>query len=779
MKNLNIKISVDSANANSNVDKLSKSFKNLKDRVDFGAHLSQLAAGLSALGGSITGIISSSLELADSYKMLEARVNLVSSSNNEFIAGMREIYAISQSTATSFQSTAGLYTSLKTATENLSVSQRDLLGVTKTINQTLTISGASASASSAALIQLSQAFASGVLRGDELNSILEQSPRLARAIAQGMGVTVGALRELGAQGKLTAEEVFNALQNQADVINDEFSKMPLTISNARVKISNSLLSLVGDLDSVSGASGGVADSLNQLSNWIDKNKSKIIEFGSDTFKSFQLIGSSLILVVNAVREAFLSAVTLVASGVKNLSDSINKTINSILEKVETAINSFNNFIGVGEVSLGRVDIGASINLDALKAELNNARSTTDEIFKSIKTQVIDIAKDSTAEVNIELEKIKVSDIKNKVDNSKALIKAPLKGVKTKLIDPKKEYLDRLNKQIAYYDAIDDLENKRLKQREKRSFELKELGLNDLQIAENLAKEEQKIKIEKDLEYLRFKERYYELLGDKVKASNYRLKGREIEMRRDGYSGLEISDTLYGKDARDQNYENLNSSMGYDLGITNQFQNRLNALDEFQAMEAARIEAHYASLENTEANHRAKQLELDRMQMQYRMGIAGAGFDGLANLAKMFYDASGGKNKAALRAYQTMMVGKAIVNTYTAATNAYATAGNPILGAALAAIAIAQGMAQVAMIKAQKFHTGGLVGGGLERDEVPAILQTGEYVLSRRDVANLKDNSKNESNDGVVIVNTLDSAVFEQWANSRNGKRVIKNVISGE
>ncbi len=782
MKNLNIKISVDSANANSNVDKLSKSFKNLKDRVDFGAHLSQFAAGLSALSGSIAGVIDRSFELADSYKSLVARVNLVSATNDEFIAGMREIYNISQSTASGFESTAGLYTSLKTATQNLAISQRDLLGVTKTINQTLTISGASASASSAALIQLSQAFASGVLRGDELNSILEQSPRLARAIADGMGVTVGALRDLGAQGKLTAEEVFNALASQGQAIDSEFSKMPLTISNARVKISNSLLSLVGDLDKVSGASSGVASSLDYFSNWIDRNKSKIIEFGSDTYKSFQLIGSSLILVVNAVRESFLSAVTLVASGVKNLSDSINKTINSILEKVEIAINSFNKFIGVGEISLGRVDVGANINLDALEAELDNARKKTDEIFKSIKTQVADIAKDSTAEVNKELDKIKVNDIKNKVDNSKAPIKAPLRGAKTKLKDPKKEYLDRLNKQIAYYDAIDDLENKRLKQREKRSFELKELGLNDLQIAENLAKEEQKIKIEKDLEYLRFKERYYELLGDKVKASNYRLKGREIEMRRDGYSNSEISDTLYGKDARDQNYENLNSSMGYDLGISNQFQNRLNALDEFQAMEAARIEAHYASLENTEANHRAKQLELDRLGMQYRMSIAGAGFDGLANLAKMFYDASGGKNKAALRAYQAMMVGKAIVNTYTAASNAYATAGNPILGAALAAVAIAQGMAQVAMIKAQKFHTGGMVGAGfnnLERDEVPAILQTGEYVLSRRDVANLKDNSKNESNDGVVIVNTLDSAVFEQWANSRNGKRVIKNVISGE
>ncbi|MCI6988415.1 MAG: hypothetical protein MR902_02445 [Campylobacter sp.] len=146
---------------------------------------------------------------------------------------------------------------------------------------------------------------------------------------------------------------------------------------------------------------------------------------------------------------------------------------------------------------------------------------------------------------------------------------------------------------------------------------------------------------------------------------------------------------------------------------------------------------------------------------------------------MFYDASGGKNKAALRAYQALMVGKAIVNTYTAASNAYASAGNPILGAALAAMAIAQGMAQVAQIKAQKFHTGGYVGSGLARDEVPAILQTGEYVLSRKDVANLKDNGTNRQSDSssVVIVNTIDPDMFNQWANSRNGKRVIKNVIS--
>lgn len=130
-----------------------------------------------------------------------------------------------------------------------------------------------------------------------------------------------------------------------------------------------------------------------------------------------------------------------------------------------------------------------------------------------------------------------------------------------------------------------------------------------------------------------------------------------------------------------------------------------------------------------------------------------------------------------------MVGKAIVNTYTAATNAYASAGNPYLGAALAALAIAQGMAQVAQIKAQKFHTGGMVGGGnLKNDEVNAVLLKGEYVLNREQTKQLKDSAaapQTEQGGGVVIVNTLDNSVFEQWANSRNGKRVIKNVISGD
>ena len=107
---------------------------------------------------------------------------------------------------------------------------------------------------------------------------------------------------------------------------------------------------------------------------------------------------------------------------------------------------------------------------------------------------------------------------------------------------------------------------------------------------------------------------------------------------------------------------------------------------------------------------------------------------------------------------------------------------------MAAVAIAQGMAQVAQIKAQKFHTGGFIGDKpLARDEVPAILQTGEFVLSRKQVSQMKDtnleaksitNEVNYENSAPIIVNTISPDMFEQWASSYDGRRVIKNVING-
>ncbi|MBP3223959.1 MAG: hypothetical protein J6M14_01485 [Campylobacter sp.] len=206
----------------------------------------------------------------------------------------------------------------------------------------------------------------------------------------------------------------------------------------------------------------------------------------------------------------------------------------------------------------------------------------------------------------------------------------------------------------------------------------------------------------------------------------------------------------------------------------------------QALENEKLtKEQYAALEAQSADL-AHQQALDRQRLQndmYASSFAN-GLNSLVSLAGSISQAFEGKNKTALRAYQALMGARAMVNAYVAASNAMASAGNPYLGAAMAAVALAQGMAQVAQIKAQKFHTGGFIGGEpLKRDEVPAILQTGEYVLSRKQVAQMSEapNSSagaSASEPNIVIINSVDNSVMEAWANSRGGAKVIKNVIKG-
>jgi len=144
-----------------------------------------------------------------------------------------------------------------------------------------------------------------------------------------------------------------------------------------------------------------------------------------------------------------------------------------------------------------------------------------------------------------------------------------------------------------------------------------------------------------------------------------------------------------------------------------------------------------------------------------------------------------KSKAAARAMQLISVGQAIMNTYQAASLALASTPPPFSYIA-AAGAIAQGMMQVAQIKAQTFHTGGYVyddnRAGLRSDEIPAVLQSGEYVLSRNDLKAIKDNSgtpmapQAATKSEVVIVNSLDPSVIESYMTSRAGREVINNVV---
>jgi len=230
---------------------------------------------LASVAASIAGPLAAALSVKGVYDMTEAygtltnRLKLVTNGSAELTAAQAAVFNIAQASAQPLASTAELYQRIATNQEALKLSGEGVAGVVGTISKTLAVSGASAESANAALIQLGQAFASGVLRGEELNSVMEQAPALAQAIAAGMGKTVGELRSMGAAGELTAQAVVKALQSQVGAVDALFDKTATTIGNSFTKIGNSLTHFVGELDQATGASNQIATAFVSVSKAID------------------------------------------------------------------------------------------------------------------------------------------------------------------------------------------------------------------------------------------------------------------------------------------------------------------------------------------------------------------------------------------------------------------------------------------------------------------------------------------------------------------------------
>lgn len=232
-----------------NLDDIGRSGENAGKGV---ALLQKAIAGL-AVGAGIMFL----QRQADGYTSILNRLRLVTTGTENLTRVNDELYASANRTYASYSATAELYGSLARSSEQLGLSQKDLLGITETINQAIAISGTEAATAANGLRQLGQGLASGTLRGDELNSVLENMPRLASAIATGMGVTVGQLRALGAEGKITAEQITDALKKAAPEVAAEFARVNPTIANSFTVLQNSMMRFIGQLNEASGAGAAV------------------------------------------------------------------------------------------------------------------------------------------------------------------------------------------------------------------------------------------------------------------------------------------------------------------------------------------------------------------------------------------------------------------------------------------------------------------------------------------------------------------------------------------
>lgn len=214
--------------------------------------------------------VSQIIDTADSYRLLEGRLKLVTASSDELASVSAKLFAIAQATSSSFESVVQTFTRTARAADNLGVSQGEILRITETLGNALRVSGASSTEASAAMLQLSQAFQSGVLQGDEFRSLSEQLPILLDLVAKQMGVTRGELKALGSEGKITGTILAQTLLTNFDALQAQAQLLPVTLGQAFTQLGNSVLKFVGEADKATGATSLLSASIVFMANHIDE-----------------------------------------------------------------------------------------------------------------------------------------------------------------------------------------------------------------------------------------------------------------------------------------------------------------------------------------------------------------------------------------------------------------------------------------------------------------------------------------------------------------------------
>jgi len=329
---IELQVRSDSRQAQVDLRKLDRSVENInKTTQNASKAIKSLAIGAAAALAAI-GSARAVTNVTDSYRRLEARIALATDGLKAQQKAFKELNAIAIETRSNQEGVADLYSRIARATKSLGIEQKVVIDVTRSISKAITISGASAESANSAIVQLGQGLAAGALRGQELNSVMEQTPAVAQAIAKGMGITIGELRQFANEGKLTAEAVVNALKDQGKAIDEEFNKVPLTFAQSLSVLGTGVGRVVNEIDQVVGATEGVSEAARNL--------------GINLNNSAEGIGASVQILADRF-SSFLSGVKDVAGAIGDLGKALGSLGVAVFERLIpiSFINALNSFLG--------------------------------------------------------------------------------------------------------------------------------------------------------------------------------------------------------------------------------------------------------------------------------------------------------------------------------------------------------------------------------------------------------------------------------------------------
>ena len=334
-----------------------------------------LSSALIALGGALS--VKALIDIADSATLIQNKVTVATDSVAEMNAVLDRLRDISNGTRTGLEDNAALFQRLSSATSELGASQSEVLDVVEGLNAAVAISGATSSEAAAAVQQLGQALGSGTFAGDELRSVIENMNPLARALAEELGTTVGQLKVLGAEGKLTSDVVFPALQRATARFKDELGGIGFTTEQTFNLLRTEITFAIGAINNVLGASTFLNNGIISLS---------------------ESIGVILV-------EAFatmIDGVALALTTVGNLSTALDAIGIEVIPSLGESFAAFgagtNAFLQSIQLQVNKVRLAFEVWLTAMKFALNSvgllSQSSLDEQMESLSQATQRVATDT-------------------------------------------------------------------------------------------------------------------------------------------------------------------------------------------------------------------------------------------------------------------------------------------------------------------------------------------------------------------------------------------------
>lgn len=244
-----------------------------KSGQDLADGMSGVGAQLQRMQGFLLGFVAfdqlthyagKAIQMADGWALLNAKLEVATGSAAAAQASMAGLYGLAQELRVPLSETATLFGRLTPALREFGGGTAEAMRMTEALSLSLKVSGATQAEAGSAMLQFSQAMSAGALRGEEFNSMADAAPRLLQALADGLGVSRGALKGMAEEGKLTTDAVYEALSKQLPKLKDEFGQLPVTVGDSWTRLGNVALKTIGELNQGGGFTEALARGINAV-----------------------------------------------------------------------------------------------------------------------------------------------------------------------------------------------------------------------------------------------------------------------------------------------------------------------------------------------------------------------------------------------------------------------------------------------------------------------------------------------------------------------------------